>query len=61
MTPFLGTRERLHFGAASLLVALAAQLLKCKDPLSAASGLLQILGLGIRKIISNRQTPLPTH
>jgi len=61
VTPFLGTRERLHFGAASLLVALAAQLLKWQDPVSVASGLLQFLGLGIRRIISNRQTPLPTH
>jgi len=61
VTAFLGTRERLHSGAASLLVVLAAQLLKWQDPVSAARGLLQIIGLGIRKIISNHQSPLPTH
>jgi hypothetical protein len=59
--PFLGTRERLHSGAASLLVVLAAQLLKWQDPLSAASRSLQFLAPGMRKIISNHGTPLPTH
>jgi hypothetical protein len=61
VTPFHGTRERLHSGVASLLVALAAQLLKWQEPASAVSGLLPFLVRGAHKIISNKQTPLPTN
>src|SRR5882762_118088 len=61
VTPFHGTRERLHSGVASLLVILAAETLRWQDPVSAASGLLQFLVRGTRKIISKHQTPLFTH
>ncbi len=60
MTPFLAMKGRLHSGVASLLVVLAAQLLRWQDPVSAARKLLQFLALAIRGIISNHQTPLPT-
>jgi len=61
VTPFLGMRGRLHSCVASLLVVLAAQLLRWQDPGSAAAGLLQSFALGMRGIISNHQTTLPTH
>jgi hypothetical protein len=58
VTPFLGTRGRLHSHAVSLLVVLAALFLKWQDQVSAANELLQFLAPGMRKIISNHQTPL---
>jgi hypothetical protein len=61
VTPFQGTRGRLRFGAASLLVVLAGQLLKWQDPVSAASGLPHFFALGVRKVFVNPQTPLSTH
>ncbi len=61
MTPFLGTRGRLHSGVASLLVALAAEILHWQDPMSAASGLLQFLAPGMRKIMATHETPIHTH
>jgi hypothetical protein len=61
VAPFLGTRERLHSGAASLLVVLSVQFLKWQDPMSTASALLQLVSLGMRKFILNHETPLPTH
>jgi hypothetical protein len=61
VTPSHGTRERLHFGVASLLVILAAETLRWQDPVSTASALLQFLRRGTRKIISKHQTPLLTH
>ena len=61
MTPFQGTRGRLRCGAASLLVVLAAQLLKWQDPVSAVTGLLHFFALGVRKFVANPQTPLSTH
>ena len=60
MTPFLGTRGRLRFVVASLLVVLAGQLLKWQDPVSAASRLLHFFALGARKFFVNPQTPLST-
>jgi hypothetical protein len=60
VAPFLGTRERLRSGAASLLVVLSVESLKWQDPVSAASGLLQFLALGMRKIIANHQSLLPS-
>ncbi len=41
MTPFLGTRGRLHTAAASLLVALAAELFKWQDPVTRVSEVLR--------------------
>jgi len=38
-----------------------AQLLKWQDPVSAASGWLPFLTLSVRRIISDHQTPHPTH
>ena len=60
MTPFQGTRRRLHSGVASLLVILAAEILHWQDPVSAASGLLRFLAPGMRKIITIHEPPLPT-
>ena len=61
MTPFLETRERLRSGAASLLVLVAAQLLKWQDPVRAASEALQFVAAQRREIPANPQTPLPTY
>jgi hypothetical protein len=60
VTPFQGTRGRLRFGAASLLVVLAVQFLRWQDPVSAVSGLLQVFALCVRKFVANRQMPLST-
>ena len=43
MIPFQETRERLPVAAASLLVKLAADLLKWQDPVSATADLLRFL------------------
>jgi hypothetical protein len=59
--PFRGTRGRLHYGAASLLVVLAVQFLRWPDPVSAVSGLLHFFALGARKFVANPQTPISTH
>ena len=61
MTPFRRTRGRRPYGAASLLVVLAVQLLRWQDPASAVSGLLHFSALGVRKFFMNPQTPLSTH
>ena len=52
MTPFLGTRGRLHSAAASLLVVLAAELLKWQDPVTRVSEILPFLMTGARKIVA---------
>jgi hypothetical protein len=60
VTPFQWARGRLRYGAASLLVVLAGQLLEWQDPVSAASGLLHFFALGVRKFFVNPQTPFST-
>jgi hypothetical protein len=59
--PFRGTRGRLRFGAASLLVVMAVQILRWQDSVSAVSGLLHYFALGARKFFVNPQRPLSTH
>lgn len=61
MTPFRWTRGRRRYGAASLLVVLAVQLLKWQDPVSAVSALLHFFALDVREFVVNPQTPLSTH
>jgi len=61
VTPFQGTRGRLRYGAASLLVILATEILHWQDPVSAASGLLHFFALGVRKFVVNPQTPGSMH
>jgi hypothetical protein len=58
--PFPETRERPPSVAASLLVKLAADLLKWQDPASAAADLLRFLVTSMRGIVLNHRTPLPT-
>ena len=57
MTPFLQTRERLPVEAASLLVLMAAQVLKWQEPISATNELLRFIGESLRKISSSHQAP----
>ena len=61
MIPFTETRERLPAAAASLLVKIAADLLKWQDPVSATADLLRFLVSSIRRIILNHRTPHPAH
>ena len=61
MIPFQGTRERLPVAAASLLVKLAADLLKWQDPVSATADLLRFLVTSMRRVILNHRTPHPAH
>lgn len=61
MTPFLGTRGRLHSAAASFLVILAAELLKWQNPAARASEVLPFLALGTPKTIANHQASFSTH
>lgn len=53
MTPFLGTRGRLHTAAASLLVALAAELFKWQDPVTRVSEVLRFPKAGVRKMTAS--------
>jgi len=59
--PFPETRERLQSAAASLLVKVAADLLKWHDPVSVAAHLLRFLVSSIRRIVLNHRTPHPAH
>jgi hypothetical protein len=59
--PFQETRERLPVAAASLLVRLAADLLKWQEPVSATADLLRFLVTGIRRIVLNHRTPHPAY
>lgn len=61
MTPFLGTRGRLHSAAASLLVVFAAELLKWQDPVARVSEILFFLKTGARKIVANDPPTVSTH
>jgi hypothetical protein len=61
VTPFQETGGRLHSFAASLLVILAAELLKWQNPAVAAGAMLGPLALGWRKSSSVREAPLPAH
>ena len=61
MIPFQETRERLPVAAASLLVKLAADLLKWQDPVSATADLLRFLVTSMRRVILNHRTPHPAH
>jgi hypothetical protein len=58
--PFQEARERLPVAAASLLVKLAADLLKWQDPVSATVELLRFTAVGIRRIFFTHRAPLPT-
>jgi len=60
VTPFQGTRGRLHSFAASLLIILAAELLKWQNPAVAAGAMLEPLALGWRKLCPVREVRLPT-
>jgi len=53
VTPFLGTRWRLHSAAASLLVIFAAELLKWQDPVTRVTEILSFLKTGARKMVAN--------
>jgi hypothetical protein len=53
VTPFLGTRGRLHTAAASLPVALAAELLKWQEPAARISEILVFLKTGAIKVIAS--------
>lgn len=61
MTPFLGTRGRLQSAAASLLVMLAAELLKWQNPAASASEIFPFLALGARKTLINHVASLSLH
>lgn len=61
MTPFLGTRGRLHTAAASLLVVLAAELLKWQDPVRRASEILRFPKADARKMIASNAHTVSTH
>ena len=61
MIPFQWTRERLPSVAASLLVKLAADLLKWQDPASATADLLRFLVTSMRRVVLNHRAPLLTH
>jgi hypothetical protein len=58
--PFQWTREGLSAVAASLLVKLAADLLKWQEPVTATIDLLRFLSPSGRRIILNHRAPLPT-
>jgi hypothetical protein len=61
VTPFLGTRGRLHTAAASLLVVLAAELLKWQDPVTRVSEILRFPKAGTRKMIASSAPTVSTH
>jgi hypothetical protein len=61
VTPFDQARGRQHNAAASLLVILAAQLLKWQNPATACGELLKSLALTAREFFASEQAPLPSH
>jgi hypothetical protein len=60
VTPFLGTRGRLHTAAASLLVVLAAELLKWQDPVTRVSEILRFLQSSTSKMIAGNASTIST-
>jgi hypothetical protein len=60
VTPFLGTRGRLHTAAASLLVVFAAELLKWQDPATRANEILRFLKSSTGKMIAGNARTIST-